>query len=81
MNWSWSSRNCARCRRQNGQANPRKNTSTTGPFASSSSSEMFVPRLLGSANRGAGVPTAAVVLCVDTPVTLRHVASIGPRSH
>src|SRR5438874_1837500 len=69
---SMSSRNCERWRRQNGQPNPRRNTSTTGPVAIMSDSRTVSPCWSTSARSGAFCPTAAVVLCTLTAGTLRR---------
>src|SRR4051794_23514633 len=66
-NCSMSSRNCERCRRQNGQAKPRRNTRTTGPAVSASVSRKALPVASGNTKSGAGEPSAAVDERVPMP--------------
>ena len=54
------SRNCARCRRQNGQEKPRRKTSTTGPSTRAASRLQVVVALDGSEIAGAVLPVAAL---------------------
>ena len=61
-----SSRNCARCRRQNGQGKPRRKATTTGPRARCSARSIDVPVPSGREKSGACEPIPAVSLCVAT---------------
>ncbi len=54
------SRNCARCRRQNGQEKPRRKTRTTGPPARASLRVHVVFSPDGSEIAGAVLPVAAL---------------------